>query len=329
MSDETRETESGTEFSTTELLPDAPRGRRHRWFARRIKYPLEAALFFALLKLLRLLPVEWASRFGAWFAGTVGPMVGASERALRNLRLVYPKMPEKLRRQIAKEMWREVGATAAEYAHLDRIIDPKSGRLELIGAEECFAEHRAGRPSLIASGHFSNFELLQLRLAQELGNVTAVVREPNNPLIERKLEELRAIAGGRRLSKGRTSAKALFAALASGETLGILVDQKLTNGIEAKFLGHPALTSTAVAALAIRLKRPIYTAHLVRLGPARFRLTVEGPIHPDLDAPRDQEIRRLTQLINDKIGGYVLAHPSSWFWLHRRWPKAVYEKAGV
>ena len=329
MSDRTDEAADDAELSTTELLPDAPRGRRHRWFARRIKYPLEAALFFTLLKLLRLLPVETASRFGAWFAGTIGPLVGASERALRNLRLVYPKMPEKLRRQIAKEMWREVGATAAEYAHLDRIIEPGSGRLELIGAEECFANHRAGHPAIIASGHFSNFELLQLRLAQELGNVTAVVREPNNPLIEHKLEELRAIAGGQRLSKGRTSAKALFAALAGGNTLGILVDQKLTNGIEAKFLGHPALTSTAVAVLAIRLNRPIYTAHLRRLGPARFRLTVEGPIHPDPGAKRDEEVRRLTQLINDKIGGYILAYPASWFWLHRRWPKAVYEKAGV
>ncbi len=312
-----------------ELEFDAPRRRRERWFARYVKYPLEAALFFTLLKLLRLLPLESASRFGAWFAGTFGPRVGAAERALRNLRLVYPDMPEEQRRKIAKEMWRELGATAAEYAHLDRILDPAAQRIELVGTQGLIDSHNGGEPVIVASGHFSNFEVMHMRLAQELGDVTTIVREPNNKFIEAKLEELRAITGGNRIYKGRTSAKALVAALTAGNSMGIMVDQKLTNGIEADFLGYPALTSTAAAALAVRLKRPIYTAHLLRTGPGRFRLLVEGPIRPKPDSPRNEEIRRITQQLNDKIGAYVLEHPSSWFWLHRRWPKSVYQHAGV
>ncbi|MEJ2026445.1 MAG: hypothetical protein P8X52_02985, partial [Limibacillus sp.] len=90
-----------------------------------------------------------------------------------------------------------------------------------------------------------------------------------------------------------------------------------------------AMTPTAAAAMAIRLNRPIYIAHIKRKGPGRFELAVEGPLVPDCNAPRNEEIKRLTQALNDKLGEYILEHPPGWLWLHRRWPEEVYQKAGV
>jgi KDO2-lipid IV(A) lauroyltransferase len=58
-------------------------------------------------------------------------------------------------------------------------------------------------------------------------------------------------------------------------------------------------------------------------------LAVEGPLVPDCNAPRNEEIKRLTQALNDKLGEYILEHPPGWLWLHRRWPEEVYQKAGV
>ncbi|MEJ2014592.1 MAG: hypothetical protein P8X61_03015 [Limibacillus sp.] len=306
-----------------------PRGRRHRWFARRIKYPLEALAFFLLLRFFGLLPLDWASRFGGWAGGILMPHFGTSKRALRNLRLIYPSMPEALRRQIVKDMWRDFGAVAAEYAHLDEITDLKNGRVTLVGTEAMRRSIEAGHPAILASGHFSNFEVMHIVMARVFKKVSTVVRQPNNKLIEDELERIRSCGGGRRLAKGRVSARSLLMALEEGDTLGILVDQKLTRGVESKFLGHPAMTPTAAAAMAIRLNRPIYIAHIKRKGPGRFELAVEGPLVPDCNAPRNEEIKRLTQALNDKLGEYILEHPPGWLWLHRRWPEEVYQKAGV
>lgn len=308
---------------------EGPRGRRHRWFARYVKYPLEAGVFFFLVTAVKYLPVDTASAIGAWIAGTFGPHVSHSKRALRNLRLIYPKMPEKLRRQITRDMWREVGATAAEYTHLAEITDPANHRVEVHGFKEVKKFLDAGTPIIIASGHFSNFEVMHVVMARLIKKVTVVVRDPNNSLIEERLEKLRSVGGGRRVSKGRTSIKQLVQAMEEGDSLGILVDQKLSKGIEAKFLGYPAMTPTAAAAFALRFDRPIFCAHLRRTEGARFVITLEGPLLPDLDAPREKEVFRLTQAINDKLGDYIQEHPSSWLWLHRRWPRRVYEEAGV
>ena len=318
-----------TEQDVSDSGQTGSRRRRHRWFARNVKYPLEAALFFALLRLSGLLPVDRASALGAWIVGTFGPLVGASERSLRNLRLIYPQMPEKLRRQIAKDVWREVGSTAAEYAHLEEITDPKSKRVRYEGLENIKSYIDSGQPVIVASGHFSNFEVMQIIMARMFKKATSVVRKPNNEIIEEEIERLRSIGGGRRINKGPATAKALVQALEDGDSLAILVDQKLTKGLKARFLGHPAMTPTAAAAFAFRLKRPLFTVHLRRTKGANFVLRVDGPIQANPDASRDSEIARLTQEINDRLGEYIHAYPSSWFWLHRRWPKEVYEQAGV
>lgn len=318
-----------SEFDPLQFDDEGPRGRRHRWFARYIKYPFEAAVFFSFMWAMGRLSIDKASAVGAWIAGTFGPRVSHNKRAMRNLKLIYPEMPEKLRFQITRDMWREIGATAAEYVHLGPITDPGSGRVEVHGFEAIKKYLDAGTPVIIASGHFSNFEVMQVTMARFLKNVTAVVRDPNNTLIEEKLEEFRSVGGGRRVSKGKTSVKQLVQALEEGDSLGILVDQKLSKGIEARFLGYPAMTPTAVAAFALRYDRPIFCAHLHRTEGARFVIDLEGPLLPDLEAPREKEITRLTQAVNDKLGAYILEHPSSWLWLHRRWPRRVYEKAGI
>lgn len=318
-----------SEFDPLQFEDEGPRGRRHRWFARYIKYPFEAAVFFSFMWVMERLPVDRASAVGAWIAGTFGPKVSHNKRALRNLHLIYPEMPQKLCLQITRDMWREIGATAAEYPHLGTITDPENGRVEVHGFNAIKAYLDAGTPVIIASGHFSNFEVMQVMMARLLKQVTAVVRDPNNSLIEEKLEQLRSVGGGRRVSKGKTSVKQLVQALEEGDSLGILVDQKLSKGVEARFLGYPAMTPTAVASFALRYHRPIFCAHLHRTEGARFVIDLEGPLLPDLEAPREKEILRLTQLVNDRLGAYILEHPSSWLWLHRRWPRNVYEKADV
>ncbi len=99
----------------------------------------------------------------------------------------------------------------------------------------------------------------------------------------------------------------------------MLMDQKMNDGVAARFFGQPAMTAGAMAAMAIKLRCPVIPGYVERLGPARLRIHV----HPPLDLPagdsRVQDQMELTQMVNDWLESTIRQYPGSWLWLHRRW----------
>ena len=51
-----------------------------------------------------------------------------------------------------------------------------------------------------------------------------------------------------------------------------------------------------------------------------------SPIELDSTGDRDAEIAAGVGRINAFIEDRVRARPAEWFWVHKRWPNAVYEK---
>src|SRR5262249_24756835 len=83
-----------------------------------------------------LLPIDWASALGADLARRIGPSLGISERARRNLRRAFPGLPEIEVECIVTEMWDNLGRVAAEYPHLREIrVFEAGGRVETHGFE--------------------------------------------------------------------------------------------------------------------------------------------------------------------------------------------------
>ncbi len=98
----------------------------------------------------------------------------------------------------------------------------------------------------------------------------------------------------------------------------------MNDGIEARFFGHPAMTASALATLALRLGCPVLPdlrpADRARPLPRHLRAAAPAPRHR-----RPQRRRsRATQAVNDRLEAWIRAKPESWLWLHRRWPKEVY-----
>ena len=106
----------------------------------------------------------------------------------------------------------------------------------------------------------------------------------------------------------------------------MLVDQKMNEGIEARLFGRPAMTATAAAVFALRLRCPLLPVHAVRTGPARFRLVVEPPLPFPATGTPHADIAALTQAMNDCLERWVRAWPEGWLWLHRRFPQDVYRR---
>ena len=129
-------------------------------------------------------------------------------------------------------------------------------------------------PAILFSGHLANWEI-GFPVAAALGlDVSWFYRRASNAGADRAIQDLRE--EGRRPSRAdvpqgeRGREGGAEARCAAGGLLGMLVDQKLNEGIPVPFFGRLAMTTPAIAQFALRFDCPVVPIHAIRLGPARF-----------------------------------------------------------
>lgn len=290
-------------------------------FNKKLQYLAEAALLRVMLAFCRLLGLDRSSALGGWLGRNIGPKLGITRRARRRIARVMPELSDAEIERIVAAMWDNLGRMAFEYAHLDRFARlEERHRIEIVGAEKLHALIRAGRGGMLLSGHFGNFELLPIAMRLEGIEGGQIYRPANNPYVNRWMVEMRAAnARGVQIPKGRRGARDLLRLIHENKFVAMLYDQKMTDGIEVKLFGLPAMTTSAPAGLAVRNGTPLIPVYFERLDGAYFRATVYDPIEARKDAEPIGEILRVTQLLNDFLEARIREKPENWFWLHNRW----------
>lgn len=290
----------------------------------RLLWRLEAVLVRACLLLLHALGPVRASNFGGAVARAIGPRLPVSRVAHRNLRLTMPELNEAARRRILRGVWDNLGRTVAELPHLADLKRTADGPGWEMPDEAIMREVAVrGGPGIFFSGHIGNWEMLPPVVAAFGMMMSSVYRAPQNPFIDRMVGRLRMAALGEDVPmfpKGAAVGRAAFQYLARGGWLGLLMDQKLNDGIAVPLFGRPAMTSPALAALALRFRCPVVPGHVERIGPARFRMIPEPPLMLPETGDREADIASLTRQVNECLERWIRARPESWLWLHRRWP---------
>lgn len=286
-----------------------------------LRQRLEAALVRGLYVALAALPVDTASDLGGRLARAVGPRLGVSRRALRNLARAMPELDDAQRRRVLRGMWDNLGRTAGEFPHLKDMTFGPGGRIELVGVEHVIAARDDGKPGVLFSGHLANWELLSLA-ADHLGLRTHLIfRAANNPYLGWLYRSRDAGQEVQLIPKGAVGARQALDLLRQGEHLGMLLDQKMNDGIEVPFFGIPAMTAPAVAQFALRFDCPVLPAHIERLGGCRFRITIDPPMRIPHGGDRHADILAMVTEVNAVLERWIRARPEQWLWLHRRWPE--------
>ena len=304
-------------------------GWPHRWRSRwmaggralgcRLGEASEAALLVLVLALFACLPLDWASALGGAVGRLLGPRLGISRRALRNLGRALPEIGETERRRILRGMWDNLGRSVAEYPHLGRICAAGSGRVEVVDAESLAALLSGDRPAIVFGGHFGNWEVGPSTVHRVLGaSLLSVYRAANNPWVDRLLRY--RLRSRRAVAKGAEGGRALIRHLRQGGHVAMLVDQKQNDGLAVPFFGRDAMTAPAIARLALRFACAIVPIRVERLGGAHFRLSVLPPIAVVESGDPGADVLSTMTRINAVVEAWVRARPEQWLWLHRRWP---------
>jgi Kdo2-lipid IVA lauroyltransferase/acyltransferase len=283
-------------------------------------YRVEAWGAGLLLGLLGWLPLDAASAIGGALARLVGPWLGVSNRARRNLRTALPERSAPQIEAILRGMWDNLGRVAAEYPHLRHIrVFGTDGRVETRGLEHLDEALAAGRRVILFGGHLGNWEIAALAAGEYGLDIAQIYRAANNPLIDRLIARLRG-ESGELIPKGAIASRRAVAALRRGGHVSLLADQKLNEGIAVPFFGRPAMTAPALALLALRFDCAVLPARVERLQGAHFRLTLYQPLELPRSGDRDADVAALMRMVNETLEGWIRERPEQWFWVHSRWP---------
>jgi Kdo2-lipid IVA lauroyltransferase/acyltransferase len=278
------------------------------------------------IALLRALGPDRASNFGGSIARRLGPLLPVQRIGLENLRDAFPDMDEAERRAILREVWDNLGRTAAEYPHLAALWDydennARPGRIEVAGIETFKRLRDDGKPAIIFTAHLANWELPAVCAARHGLEVTAVYRTPNNPYVARRIEQIRSGAMGGLLAagSGQAVAFAMASVIERGGHLGLLVDQRLRRGMKVPFFGRPAPTNPILGQLARRFECPVHGVRVIRLPDNCFRVELTDEIALPRDGDGLIDVAASMRRVNEIVEGWVREHPGQWLWLHRRW----------
>ncbi len=288
---------------------------------RRLRYAAQAAVLRVALAALRQLPLDLASAVGGRLLRAVGPKLGVSRVARANLRAAFPERDSAAIERILRGVWENLGRGAGEWAQVDRIDTHDPRRVTVEGEEHLTAAREAGGPVIVFSAHFGNWELASVVAAQRGWPSVNIYRAAGNPYVDREIRRMRERFCAELLPKGREGARGAILALKRGQPLGVLIDQKMNEGLPIPFFGRPAMTATAPAELALRFRCPVIPARVERVGGARFRVVVEPPLPLPDSGDREADIEALLTAMTARVETWIRAHPEQWFWVHRRWPR--------
>ena len=287
---------------------------------------LEVWALGGLARLAGALSPSAASNLAGRIAGAIGPVLPVSRVAHANLRAALPELDAAARRRVVRDVWSQLGRTVGELPHVARLPQhPASGPGWHVEGEDVLDGLAArGGPVIFFSGHLGNWEVLP-HAARAYGlPVASLYRAAGNDLVDALIGRLRQPASGagqKMFAKGAAGARQALAHLRAGGHLAMLVDQKLNDGVQARFFGLPAMTAPGPASFALHFGAPLVPVRADRIGPARLRLVVERPLVPTVTGDRAVDVLALTQQVNDVLERWIRADPGSWLWLHRRWPK--------
>jgi KDO2-lipid IV(A) lauroyltransferase len=247
--------------------------------------------------------------------------------ALDNLHQAFPgAYTEAEMEALVAAVYRHFCLMLVEIIHLSRLLHVCNWKSVLGYAgpedgERMMSALLSGRPLMMVTGHFGNWEVSNFVLGL-LGLPTAVVVRPlDNPFLDRYLKKFRESTGQKMLAK-TGDFEQIEGVLAQGGILGTLGDQDAgPKGPFVEFFGRPASTNKAVALLSLEHSVPLVVIATARVSerPLRFRVYVEEVVWPEEHAREPGAVTAITQRFTAALERIIRRHPEQYFWLHRRW----------
>lgn len=275
-----------------------------------------------LIFLLGLIPLEAGLKLGELLGKAVFYFSGKRRVAYVNLKnALGEKLTPRERWRAARSHFGLIGQNVLEvmsFPRLTRAHIEKNVRIN--GLEKFQALADSGRGGVLLTGHFGNWELLQV-VAGLLGTpIHVLARDQKYPRLNELLNKLRETHGSVSVSRG-AGLRALVRALREGKLIGVLGDQSAgkTEGIILPFFGRKTSVPVGAFELAIRTNALLMPCFMVRCAGARHEIFVGDILKDDPSKNNAERVEFLAEQYIKALEDFIGRFPDQWLWENKRW----------
>lgn len=273
-----------------------------------------------MLKILKLLGLDRSANICARIATTIGPLLPITKNAKTNIARALGKNADSA--ELIKKLWDNFGRFIGELPFVSSMSQQEvENRITISGLEHVKKFNEAGQPILMFAGHFANWDLCIRYVNKICPKFGIVYRKLNNPYVDALIKNSRDHDNIRLIAKGAHGVRDLANSIKMKESILMLVDQKMNNGIAVPFFGMPAMTTDSIARMAIKFNYPIIPCQIIRTNGSNFKLVLHKAIIYRKTSNLDFDCYNIMLQINSILEKWIIQNPSQWFWFHNRWGK--------
>jgi KDO2-lipid IV(A) lauroyltransferase len=286
---------------------------------------LEYSAAKSVLTILGRLPAPAAMRVGRGMGKIAYLLAGDLRRTgATNLRLAFPEKSDEERAELLRACFDSLGRLMGFFSQMSSRSEEELKQLiDVQGWENLEAAKKTnGQKLFLYTGHLGAWELTSFGFSLLGHRFMFLVRRIDNPRIEQLIDRVRTRFGNETIDK-LSAARSMIKILRSGKTsIGLLPDLNTLDdeAIFIDFFGVPAATTFLFAKFALRTDTPIipvFSPWSEEKG--KYLIIVEPPVSFERTEDEEENVRRLTISITQRIENQIRRYPGQWLWIHKRW----------
>ena len=283
---------------------------------RKFFYLIEFILIKLFFFILIIIGYKNGSNLGDFIGRLFGPIF-RSKKLIENNLEQSGIVDKKNYNKIISKIYGNYGRILAEYPFLKAFRNNKLNKfIEIDGLENLNKIKREKRRAVFISGHFNNFELMALQIEKAGINLCAIYRPLNNIFLNKTMEEIREnFICKNQIKKGRSGTRQIIENIKKGNSVALMIDQRVREGIKINFFGKPASTTTIPAQLIKKYKCDLVPIYIERRKNNYFKMFVSEPIK----IRNNKSIKEITEHLNKILEKMILKNVDQWIWTHDRW----------
>ena len=283
---------------------------------RKFFYLIEFILIKLFFFILIIIGYKNGSNLGDFIGRLFGPIF-RSKKLIENNLEQSGIVDKKNYNKIISKIYGNYGRILAEYPFLKAFRNNKLNKfIEIDGLENLNKIKREKRRAVFISGHFNNFELMALQIEKAGINFCAIYRPLNNVFLNKTMEEIREnFICKNQIKKGRSGTRQIIENIKKGNSVALMIDQRVREGIKINFFGKPASTTTIPAQLIKKYKCDLVPIYIERRKNNYFKMFVSEPIK----IGNNKSIKEITEHLNKILEKMILKNIDQWIWTHDRW----------
>ena len=284
---------------------------------KKIKYFFEFLIIFIFLLIFKIAGYRIASNLGNSIGKIIGPRFRSKKVIIDNIKKFKPEIKEDEINHIVEKMWGNYGRILAEYVYISKFRKRSlDNYIKIEGLENLKKIKNSGKPTVFISGHFNNFELMAMVIEREGVELSAVYRPLNNKFLNILMEYLRKnYICKNQIKKGLKGVREALKYFKSGKSLAIMIDQRVSEGINSKLFGKNALTTTIPAQFVKKFDCVIQPVYIQRNEGIYFEVFFDEHLSFD----KNESIENITNKLNHWLEEKIAKNPTQWIWSHNRW----------